>query len=79
LGISKTKVMRGKIIDILEDHFDDYDEIAVQEKFIAIATAIENLYKEYYPPKFVRWLYNEMYPDETFEEYYVRWKLNNPE
>jgi hypothetical protein len=74
--------MIKKIIDILEDHFDDYDEIAVQEKFIHIAEAIENLYKEYYPPEFVRWLYDDLAKSGTsqsFEEAYVSWKLNNPE
>jgi hypothetical protein len=41
-----------KIIDILEDYFDDYDEIAMQDKFIKIATKINQIV---YTKEFVEW------------------------
>jgi hypothetical protein len=72
---------REQIIQILET-WNDYilggdinDDIADA----IMALPIEDNKKDWYPPEFVKWLYDEYFMpekgDDTFEELYIRWKL----
>jgi hypothetical protein len=75
--------MISKIIDILEDNFDNYDEIAMQEKFIKIATEIDKIV---YLREFVRWFLtrpetNDGYPifigkSGFYNPYKGKWTLD---
>lgn len=67
--------MINKIIDILEDNFDDdFHEIAMQEKFIKIAVEINKIA---YPKEFMEWVIfsdNSPYWYETHEGNPMYWK-----
>lgn len=45
--------MISEIIDILEEYFDNYDEIAMQEKFVEIANKISKIAC---PKEFTEWI-----------------------